>query len=93
MPGLVEVLRNEGIEGVRYALWDTTGWHRDYDPCVWRSRADEGRRKRAGWEMWVRMEKIVATVLRKARIRQVEETVNVLVEGAEGFYEGHLDRP
>ena len=39
------------------------------------------------------MEKIVATVLRKARIRQVEETVNVLVEGPEGFYEGHLDRP
>ncbi len=27
--GLVEVLRTEGIEGVRYALFDMTGWHRD----------------------------------------------------------------
>ncbi len=24
VPGLVEVLHNEGIEGVRYALWDMT---------------------------------------------------------------------
>lgn len=24
MPGLVEVLRTEGVEGVRYALWDMT---------------------------------------------------------------------
>ncbi len=45
VPGLVEVLRTEGIDGVRYALWDVTGWHRDYDPCVWRSRADEERRR------------------------------------------------
>ncbi len=47
MPGLVGVLHMEGIEGVRYALWDMTGWHRDYDPCPWRNRADE-ERKRAG---------------------------------------------
>ena len=59
---LVEVLRTEGIERVRYALFDMTGWHRDYDPCLWRSRADE-EQKRVGWEMWVRMEKIIATVL------------------------------
>lgn len=33
VPGLVEVLRTEENEGVRYALWDMTGWHRDYcDP-------------------------------------------------------------
>ena len=36
VPGLVEVLRTEGVEGVRYALWDMTGWHCDYDPCTWR---------------------------------------------------------
>lgn len=24
----------EEIEGVRYALWDMAGWHRNYDPCV-----------------------------------------------------------
>ncbi len=41
IPGLVEVLREEGLEAVRYFLWDMTGWHRDYHPCVWRHRADE----------------------------------------------------
>jgi hypothetical protein len=30
--GLVAVLREEGLEAVRYALWDATGWHRDYSP-------------------------------------------------------------
>jgi hypothetical protein len=46
---LVEVLRPEGIEGVRYALWDMAGWHRDYALCLWRSRAAEDQ-KRAAWE-------------------------------------------
>ena len=58
IPGLVEVLRMEGIEGVRYALWDMTRWHERYDPCLRRSRATE-EQKRVGWEMWVRMEKII----------------------------------
>lgn len=91
VPGLVEVLGTEGIEGVRYALWDMTGWHRDYDPCIWRSRADE-ERKRVGWEMWIRMEKIIATVLHDALERQAQETTDVLEEGPEGFYKSHLDR-
>ena len=39
IPGLLEVLREDGIDGVRYALWDATGWHRDYSPPVWRNRA------------------------------------------------------
>ncbi len=30
IPGLVEVLREEGIDAVRYVLRDATGWHRDY---------------------------------------------------------------
>ncbi len=47
VPGFVEVLRTEGIEGVRYALCDMIGRHRDHDPCVWRSRADE-KLKRVG---------------------------------------------
>ena len=25
LPGLLEVLRTKGIDGVRYALWDMTG--------------------------------------------------------------------
>ena len=76
---------------MRYAQWDATGWHRDYDPCVWRSRATQ-EQKRAGWEMWVRMEKIIATVLREAHERQVEEAADALEEGPEGFYKSHLDR-
>ncbi len=46
--GLVEVLQTESIEGVRYTLWDMTGWHRDYDPCVWRSGPPRSRSDRAG---------------------------------------------
>jgi hypothetical protein len=42
---------------VRYALWDATGWHRDYSPPAWRSRATE-EQKREGWEMAVRIEKV-----------------------------------
>lgn len=85
IPGLVEVLRTEGIEGVRYALWDMTRWHEYYDPCIWRSRATE-EQKQVGWEMWVRVEKIIATVLNKAHKRQIEETMDALEEGPEGFY-------
>ena len=91
VPGLVEVLRTEGVEGVRYALWDMTGWHRDYDPCVWRSRATE-EQKQTGWESWVRMEKIIATVLHAAHRRQVEEAMDALAEGPEGFYGSSADR-
>ncbi len=53
LPGLIEVLREEGIDAVRYALWDATGWHRDYSPPAWRNRATE-EQKRKGWEMAVR---------------------------------------
>jgi hypothetical protein len=91
LPGLAEVLREEGLEAVRYALWDMTGWHRDYDPCIWRKRATE-ERKKAGWEMWVRMEKILAEVLHEAHSRQVDEAMDALSEGPESFYESYLDR-
>lgn len=39
IPGLVEVLREEGIEAVRHVLWDATGWHSTYSPTAWRNRA------------------------------------------------------
>jgi len=90
IPGLVEVLREEGLDGVRYALWDATGWHRDYSPAAWRNRATE-EQKRKGWEMAVRIEKIIATVLQEAHGRQVEETMETLGGGPEGFYESHFD--
>ena len=51
-------------------MWDITGWHRDYGPCMWRRQATE-EQKREGWEMWVRMGKIIATVLHDEHERQV----------------------
>ena len=85
MPGLVEVVRGEGIEGVRYALWDMTGWRRDYDPYVRRSRVDEEKR-RVGWDMRVRMKKTVASVLHEANKRQVGEATDAIEERPKGFY-------
>ena len=49
-----------------------------------RSTAEQ---KRMGWEMVVRIEKILCTVLHEAHQRQVEETTNTLSEEPEGFYE------
>jgi hypothetical protein len=86
IPGLLEVLREEGIDGVRYALWNASGWHRDYSPPAWRNRATE-EQKRVGWEMALRIEKvIIATVLDEAHKRQVEEVMHTLQEGPEGLY-------
>ena len=51
---------------MRYILWDATGWHRDNSPPAWRNRATD-EQKRIGWEMAVRIEKIICTVLREAR--------------------------
>jgi hypothetical protein len=55
LPGLGEVLRQEGLEAVHYLLWEATGWHRDYAfVLALRSGAIE-EQKRNGWEMFVRM--------------------------------------
>jgi hypothetical protein len=75
IPGLVETLWEEGLDAVRYALWDATSWHRDYSSPAWRNRATE-EQKRKGWEMAVRMEKILTTVVHEAHMRQVEETTD-----------------
>ncbi len=90
IPGLLEVLREEGLDGVRYALWDATGWHRDYSPPAWRNRATE-EQKRIGWEMAVRIEKIIVTVLHEAHERQTQEVMDTLSEGSKGFYRSYLD--
>ena len=84
-PGLIEVLHKEGLEAVRCALWDMTGWHRDYSRSGWRSRATK-EQKSIGWEMAVRIEKILATVLNEAHKQQTEEVMEALSEGPEGFY-------
>src|SRR5215210_7584280 len=87
--GLVEALLAQGLDGVRYVLWDATGWHRDYSPPAWRIRATK-EQKRVGWEMAVRIEKILCTVLHEAHRQQVEEIMETLSEGPEGFYKSYL---
>jgi hypothetical protein len=90
IPGLVKVLRDEGLDAVRYVLWDATGWRRDYSPTNWRNRASE-ERKREGWEMAVRIEKILCSVLQEAHKRQIEKAMAILSEGPERFYRSYLD--
>lgn len=92
MPGLVKVLEKEGVEAVRYALWDATGWHHDYSPAAWKSRATV-EQKRRGWEMAVRIERILVRVLHEAHARQVDETMEVLSEGPKGLYKGTPEEP
>ena len=82
--GLVEVLREEGLDAARHVLREATGWHRDYSPPACRHRATE-EQKRIGWEIAVRIEKILCTVLHKAHRLQVEETMKALAGGPEGF--------
>ncbi len=41
--------------------------------------------------MAVRIEKIICTVLNEAHKRQVEETMDTLSEGSDGFYKSYLD--
>ena len=89
VPGLVEVLREEGIDAVRHVLWDATGWHRDYSLPAWHDLTTE-EQKRIGWEMTVRIEKIICTVLHEAHRRQVEETMETLAGGPEGCYDSRL---
>jgi hypothetical protein len=72
IPSLAEVLREEGLDGVRYALWSTTGWHRDYSPPTWRSQATKEQKREA-------------PVLHEAHRRQVEETMETLSERPEGL--------
>ena len=56
---------------------------------AWRNRATEEQKKRC-WEMAVRIEKILCTVLYEAHGRQVEEPVETLREGPSGFYRSYL---
>lgn len=41
--------------------------------------------------MTVRIEKIIATVLREAHERQTEEAMEIVSEGPKGFYRTSLD--
>lgn len=50
------------------------------------------KQKQIGWEMAVRVEKILCTVLHEAHEQQVKETMQTLGERPEGFYKSYLDR-
>jgi hypothetical protein len=62
-----------------------SGRARAVEEPVWRNRATD-EQKRMGWEKAVRIEKIIVTVLHEAHKRQVEETMETLGEGPDGFY-------
>ena len=66
------------------------GFTSDYSPPAWRNRAT-AEQKRKGWEMAVRIEKILCVVLDEAHKRQVEETTETLSDGPEEFYRSRLD--
>jgi hypothetical protein len=86
LPGLVEVLLQEGLDAVRFILWDITGWDQDYGFLLaLRSDVPE-EEKRVGWEMFVFIEKILVTVLHEALKRQAGETLDALSHGSESFY-------
>jgi hypothetical protein len=61
---------------------------RDYIPRL--EVSDCSGTERVGWEMAVRIEKILCTVLHEAHKRQVEEAMYTLTEGPENFYNSCL---
>jgi hypothetical protein len=87
IPGLANVLREEGLEAVRYILWDMTEGTAITTPA---SGATE-EQERIGWEKWVRMDRIMGAVLRDAHEPQVEAKMDALEVGPGRFYESHLD--
>ena len=34
VPDIIGVFREEGLDAASYALFDTTGWHVEYDLCI-----------------------------------------------------------
>ena len=86
LPGLVEVLRQEGLEAVRHVLWDLAGWHKDYAYSLALRSKDTEEQKRKGWEMFVLMEKILVAVLHEALKQQAEDAIDALSNGPKGLY-------
>jgi hypothetical protein len=86
LPGLAEVLRQEGLEAVRYVLWDLTGWHIDYAHALSEKGEATEEHKKRGWEMFVCMEKILVGVLHKVLKEQAEETIEAICEGPKNLY-------
>ena len=86
LPGLVEVLHQEGLDAVRLILWDVTRWDQDYGFLLALKSDVPEEQKRVGWEMFVFIEKILVTVLHEGLKRQAGETMDALSDGPEAFY-------
>jgi hypothetical protein len=84
LPGLVKMLYEEGLEEVRFVLWDLAGWHEGYPLALGSGATQE--QKRWGWETFVRTEKILIKVLQAALKQQGEETIDAVAQGPEGLY-------
>ena len=48
--------------------------------------------KTIGWEMALRIEKILCTVLHETHRQQIEETMKTLEKGPEGLYQSSVNR-
>ena len=86
LSGLAEVLRQEGLEAVRYVLWDATGWHEEYAVALAQKSNTTKEQQRKGWEIFVFTEKILVTVLHEVLKQQAQETMEAFSEGPEAFY-------
>ena len=84
LPGLVKMLCEEGLEEVRFVLWDLAGWHEGYTLALGSGATQE--QKRWGWETFVRTEKILVKVLHTTLKQQAEETIDAVSDGPEGLY-------
>jgi hypothetical protein len=85
LPGLVKMLCEEGLEEVRFVLWDLAGWHEGYPLALGSGATQEQKRWR--WETFVRTEKILVRVLHAALKQQTEETIDAVLDGPKGLYE------
>ena len=84
LPGFVKMLFEEGLEEVRFVLWNLAGWHEGHDLVLGSGATQE--QKRLGWETFVRTEKILVKVLYIALEQQTEETIDAVADGPEGLY-------
>jgi hypothetical protein len=84
LPGLVKMLCEEGLEEVRFVLWDLAGWHESHALVLGSEATQE--QKQWGWEAFVQTEKILVKVLHAALKQQTEETINAVAEGPKGLY-------
>jgi hypothetical protein len=85
IPALRNLLRWELLDEFKFTLWGLSGWHEDYDPYIVDEEATE-EQKKEGWEMAIRMKKIMARVMYEEYDRLIQEIELYESEGPEVFY-------